>query len=599
MLSLEVRKKSGEAEVRRVTGALVTIGASSGNTLVVRARGVSGRHARIVEKDGGYFLDVFRGVEPVYVNGRETGACPIGIGDRISIGEAAITLLNGRPAGRATPSAELPVAAPDSSAGPRLTPSAGVPTQPVLSEAEYRGLRIEAYRKLKRGGDSTADELLEWLAAAFGLDGSAIGRLDPDGGFHVAASRFADPFQLPPSAAEDLKRAMGPLRVEGNPPLVFIATPARGGERKLVLAAEEAVRLPSRAAAFLEEVLQMADLAWSVDAVEKAGASAPPAPAPAEIVGVSDAMRRIVLDLPRIAQSKAPVLISGEVGTGKDLVAAAIHRESEVAAGPFVVVDCAAGSRVEEDLFGRPSGPGRTDRRRAGRIEEAGGGTLVLAEVGELPPAVQARLFDAIASASLADSSARVDVRWIATTSSSLLPAVESGAFRRDLYFRLAVLTVRLPSLAERPDDVPALFEHFVRRHAPAGLGPIEPDALNALLTYRYPGNARELENEVRRLAAVSGPTDPVTLDRLDARFREAEAGVVLHETDDLKRIVESVERQVIDRVMRKVEGNQSRGAELMNISRGSLIAKMGEYGIRDYRYLRRERKKGAVAGEE
>jgi DNA-binding NtrC family response regulator len=392
---------------------------------------------------------------------------------------------------------------------------------------------------------------------------------------------------------------MGPLRVDGERgPLVFFSSPARSGERKVVLAARETLRLPGRAASFVEEVAQLADLAWSsvgAPAAEPGPAEAASvAPPPeVEIVAASDVMRRLLLDVPRIARSKAPILISGEVGTGKDLIAAAIHRQSESAQGPFVVVDCSSMNRLEEEIFGRPS-PSRGDRRRTGRLEDAIGGTLVMNEIGYLPQAAQSRLLDTM-SAMAGEDEARGRIRWIATTSSNLLPAVESGTFRRDLYFRLAVLTVRLPSLAERREDIPALFEHFSRRHAPEGLGPIEPDALNALLTYRYPGNARELENEVVRLAAVCGPDDPIVLERLDTKFREAEAGLVLHEVDDLKKIVESVERQVIDRVMRKVEGNQSKGAELLNISRGSLIAKMADFGIRDYRYLRRERKRGAA----
>jgi len=319
----------------------------------------------------------------------------------------------------------------------------------------------------------------------------------------------------------------------------------------------------------------------------------PAPPQEVEIVAASDLMRRMVLDLPRIARSHAPVLISGEVGTGKDLIAAALHRKSDVASGPYVVVDCSSMNRLDEELFGRPGSAGRSDRKRAGKVDEATGGTLVLSEVGYLPQASQSRLLELMGG--LSGDGGRSKIRWIATTSTNLLPAVETGGFRRDLYFRLAVLTLRLPSLAERREDIPALFEHFVGRHSPSGLGPLEPDALNVLLTYRYPGNARELENEVVRLVAVCGPSEPITLDRLDPKFREAEVGLVLHEVDDLKKIVESVERQVIDRVMRKVEGNQSKGAELLNISRGSLIAKMSEFGIRDYRYLRRERKKGAA----
>ena len=602
MLSLEVRKKTGEAEVRRVTGPLVTIGASSGNQVVVRARGVSGRHARIVEKDSGYFLDVFRGVEPVFVNGKETLGGPLGIGDRITIGEAAITLLNGRPTGRITPVAEAETAAdPDPAPASRQTAQVSTAAaNPAFSETEYRGLRLDIFRRLKRETDPepAAREVAKFLSEELGPEEWTVGTLEPDGTFRTLASTFREGFEFPSRIAEDLRRAMGPVRIDHESgPLAFFASPARSGDRKVVLAARETLRLPGRAASFVEEIAQLADLAWSsVTAPAAEPAPAPPStepPAEVEIVAASDVMRRLLLDLPRIARSKAPVLISGEVGTGKDLVAAAIHRESEVARGPFVVVDCSSMNRLEEEIFGRAIAS-RGERRRTGRLDDAAGGTLVLNEVGYLPQAAQSRLLDTM-TAMASEEGARGRIRWIATTSTNLLPAVESGGFRRDLYFRLAVLTVRLPSLAERREDIPALFEHFSRRHAPAGLGSIEPDALNALLTYRYPGNARELENEVVRLAAICGPDDPIVLERLDTKFREAEAGLVLHEVDDLKKIVESVERQVIDRVMRKVEGNQSKGAELLNISRGSLIAKMADFGIRDYRYLRRERKRGAA----
>jgi DNA-binding NtrC family response regulator len=601
MLSLEVRKKTGEAEVRRVTGPLVTIGASSGNQVVIRARGVSGRHARIVEKDGGYFLDVFRGVEPVWVNGKETLGCPIGIGDRITIGEASLTLLNGRPAGRVTP---MPEAGEPESSPPRERPTSPLTIAPPapLTEAEYRGLRLDVFRRLKRETNvpASAADIISFLSGEIGPEEWTIGFLESDGAFRSLSSSFRDAFAFPSRLADDLRRAMGPLRVEAEGgALVFFASPGKGADRRVVLAAREVLRLPPRAAAFVEEVAQMSDLAWGTAPATPAAGSPDAAPAPApddvEIVAASDSMRRIVLELPRIARSKAPVLISGDVGTGKDLVAAALHRQSDVAAGPFAVVDCSSMNRVEEEIFGRPGPGSRGERRRPGKIDEAAGGTLVLNEIGSLSPSAQARLFDAIVSGISPGDGAKLNVRWIATTSTNLIPAVESGAFRRDLYFRLAVLTLRLPSLAERREDIPALFHHFVKRHASGVLGPVEPDALNALLTYRYPGNARELENEVVRLTAVLGPEDPVTLDRLDPKFREAEAGVILHEVDDLKKIVESVERQVIDRVMRKVEGNQSRGAELLNISRGSLIAKMADFGIRDYRYLRRERKRGSA----
>lgn len=609
MLSLEVRKKTGDGEVRRVSGPLVTIGASTGNQVVVRARGVAGRHARIVEKDGGFFLDVFRGVDPVFVNGRETQGCPVAIGDRITIGEASLTLLNGRPSARLTPvtgEAQNDDATSAAELAAHPTPPAGAvtpgPAPAGLTEAQYRGLRLELFRRLKhqQEPEAAAMDIARFLAQEIGPEEWAVGLLHSNGQFQLVASLFSGEFHFPQKITDDVRRAMGPLRVEDEgTPFVFIASPARAGDSRVVLAARELTRLPPRAAAFVEEAAQMADLAWSGVATPAQAEPEPPTlrPVPApppevDLVAVSDAMRRVALDLPRLARSKAPVLILGEVGTGKDLVAAAIHRRSESAAGPYIVVDCSAMMRLEDEIFGRTTAGGR---RHPGKLSEAAGGTLVLNEVGLLPQSAQARLFDAL---SLPDDPAHLRTRLIATSSSNLLPAVETGTIRRDLYFRLAVLTLRLPSLSERREDIPALFEHFVTIHAPQMPLPIEPDALNALLTYRYPGNARELENEVIRLTAVSAPGEVVTLERLDPKFRDAEAGVVLHEVDDLKKIVDSVEHQVIDRVMRKVEGNQSKGAELLNISRGSLIAKMSEYGIRDYRYLRRERKREAGPGD-
>ena len=182
-----------------------------------------------------------------------------------------------------------------------------------------------------------------------------------------------------------------------------------------------------------------------------------------------------------------------------------------------------------------------------------------------------------------------MDVRVIGTSSRPLTRAVEDGHFRDDLYFRLSALTLRIPPLKDRKEDLPALLDAFAARHGGPTAEQFDVEAMNALLGYGYPGNIRELENEMRRLAAQMGP-GPVTLAQLDQKFSGEHVELALKESDDLKEIVEKVERQVIERVMRKVRGNQSLGARLLNISRGSLIAKMKQYDIKGFPLPEKER---------
>jgi two-component system NtrC family response regulator len=253
-----------------------------------------------------------------------------------------------------------------------------------------------------------------------------------------------------------------------------------------------------------------------------------------------------------------------------------------------VAATAASPQALEEELLGAPAAGDR--RRRVGRLFEADGGTLLVEEVGDLPGPTQALLFRLLEAREVAAPDGRtvpVDVRVIGTTSRPLTRAVEDGAFRDDLYFRISALTLRLPPLKDRKEDIPALLDALAARHGGPVAEQFDVEAMNALLNYQYPGNVRELENEVRRLAAQVGP-GAITLADLDQKFSGEHVELALKESDDLKEIVEKVERQVIERVMRKVRGNQSLGARLLNISRGSLIAKMKEYDIKDFRYLKR-----------
>jgi hypothetical protein len=350
MLNLEVRKRAGGGEVHRIDGAAITIGASSGNEVVVRARGVAGRHVRISEKEGAYHLDLYKGAGGVSLNGHEFVGGPIGIGDRITIGEATITVLNAQP----TVSRLVLDPRPAS-----IAQAAAAPTAPS-TEVEFRDLRLAAYRICRDCAtrEELATELTDFLDREFPPTEWAVGEFSVSG-FRPLASTFRETPALPPRVLDDARAGERLARVESVAgTLTLIVEPPRNGSTLLALVVKETPRLPARTVLFLEEVVQLA--------------------------GISYAARGSI--------------------TGADPVAA---------------------------------------------------------------------------------------------------PHVES------------------------------------------------------------------------RETPVHDPSD---------------AEAVLRQTDDLKVIVETVEREVIDRAMRRVEGNQSRGAHVLNISRGSLIAKLKEYGIPDYRYLRRER---------
>ncbi len=349
MLNLEVRKKLGGGEVHRLDGAAITIGASSGNEVVVRARGVAGRHVRISEREGRYHLDLYKGAGLVSVNGREFAGGPIGVGDRITIGEATITVLHAQP----TVAASIA----EASVGPEVAPaSLALPA----TEVEFRALRLAAYRLCRDSAsrEELATELADFLDRELPPTEWAIGEFSLNG-FRPLASTFRENPALPPRVLEEARSGEGLARVESVAgTLTLIVEPPRNGATLLAILVKENPRLSARAVLFLEEIVAVAGIAFGAK----------------------------------------PGFAGGGV---------------EIAPRP---------------------------------------------EVRELP--------------------------------------------------------AREPSGAE----------------------------------------------------------------------------AVLRQTDDLKAIVETVEREVIDRAMRRVEGNQSRGAHVLNISRGSLIAKLKEYQIPDYRYLRRER---------
>jgi len=309
-------------------------------------------------------------------------------------------------------------------------------------------------------------------------------------------------------------------------------------------------------------------------------------------VGSSPTLQEMLRQVRRVAPTKTTVLLTGESGTGKELVARAIHDLSPRAAMPFVAVNCGAipSELIESELFGHVRGA-FTDasRDKKGLAAEADGGTLFLDEIGELPFALQVKLLrfleDEMVRRVGDTRSEKVDVRVVAATARDLARAVKDGQFREDLFYRLNVVNVRLPALRERPDDVPALVEHFLakyRRLRPeAPLQGVSPEALEVLRSHRWPGNVRELEHAVERAVVLAdGPV--VQEGDLPDEVRAAPAPGALAPGRDLsvKRAFRALEEQFIRAALDRTAGNRTRAAELLDLSYRALLYKIKEYGI-------------------
>ncbi|MFL5440196.1 MAG: sigma-54-dependent transcriptional regulator [Myxococcales bacterium] len=313
------------------------------------------------------------------------------------------------------------------------------------------------------------------------------------------------------------------------------------------------------------------------------------------IVGESPAMKRLLDALGRVAPKDITVLVRGETGTGKELIAALVHAESRRAQGPLVRFNCAAipGELAEAELFGHARGAftGAAQARR-GFFAQADRGTLVLDEVGELPFPLQAKFLRALQEGEIQPVGAgrveKVDVRVVACTNRNLLAEARAGRFREDLYYRLAVVELIVPPLGEHREDIPALVAEFARRYAERfGMEGVRlaPALVDALRSSDWPGNVRELENTVARLVALSngGEIGPQAFIAPPPRVTEPEAEGVPLDTDvtlTLREHLDTIERQMIVRTLAATTNNQSETARRLGISRSSLIDRMKKYGL-------------------
>ena len=376
---------------------------------------------------------------------------------------------------------------------------------------------------------------------------------------------------------------------------------AHGGTRLIALADRPSMGLALRAEKLgvldlLALPLKREALAIALARVRSAATEValplPPAEGDTEdhyaLVGQSPAMLEVYKVMARVASSTATVLILGESGTGKEVVARTIHQHGPAATGPFVAVNCAAipENLLESELFGHEKGAFTgAVARKIGRFEQAGGGTLFLDEIADMSLALQAKILRAVQEREIervgGGESIPVTVRLIAATNRNLQEAITQGRFREDLYYRLAVVTIQLPRLVDRGDDLLLLIGHFARlfgaRYRKA-IDALSDRALELLRNHQWVGNVRELRNVIER-AAIVVSDGTLRSEHLPDELRAEEPGVPDHTSGALPTLAEAEARHIA-RVLSHTGGQIGAAAEVLGIHRNTLTRKMKEYGL-------------------
>jgi two-component system response regulator AtoC len=313
-----------------------------------------------------------------------------------------------------------------------------------------------------------------------------------------------------------------------------------------------------------------------------------------DILAKSPRMQEIFRTITKIADYKTTILVTGESGVGKELVARAVHHRSSRRGGPFVPVNCGAipENLLESELFGHKKGA-FTDavHDRRGLFEEATNGTLFLDEIGELPLALQVKLLRVLEDERIRrvgdTKDVQVDVRIVAATHRDLTAETKAGRFREDLFYRLNVLHIHCPPLRDRREDIPLLIDHFLARNN-VRLGTrirgLDTEARRLLYEYAWPGNVRELENTIER-AMVLAESEQIVATDLSERIREARDPVQLQLASgelSVKKTMRIIEEILIRRALQKTKGNRTRAAEVLEISHRALLYKIKDYEITD-----------------
>jgi two-component system response regulator AtoC len=306
------------------------------------------------------------------------------------------------------------------------------------------------------------------------------------------------------------------------------------------------------------------------------------------IVGTSGKIQDVLRIVSRLKDNRAPVLIMGESGTGKELVARAIHFRGSLAKMPFIAVDCGTlvPTLMESELFGHHKGAFTGAlKSKSGLFQAANGGTIFLDEIGELPLEMQAKLLRVLQEREVrpvgSNEKVSVNVRVIAATNRDLEDAYRTGAFRKDLYFRLNVVTIRLPALREHRSDIPQLVHCFLDRYAPGRSIQVSTAVMKSFLQYDWPGNVRELENCIARALAL-GDDNMIDMEDLPPAIRDTqESGLIVENGSSLSTTaLADLERITIQRVFEQAHGDKALAGKMLGISRATLYRKLKRYNI-------------------
>ncbi|MDQ5911350.1 MAG: hypothetical protein QG599_3447 [Pseudomonadota bacterium] len=351
--------------------------------------------------------------------------------------------------------------------------------------------------------------------------------------------------------------------------------------RVMKLGADDFLEKPIDLARLLEKIQSLEQTLAVVEEAAEVRQQVAEAALPLAMVGDSPAMREVFSLVRRVAETPWSVLIRGETGTGKELIARLLHLLSPQHAAPFVEVNCAAipETLFESELFGHERGAFTgAARQRRGRFELAQGGTLFLDEVGELPSPLQAKLLRALQEKRISrvggEQDIAVDARVVAATNRDLRRMVEAGGFREDLFFRLNVFEIEVPPLRQRREDIPALVKLFVERYARRPVQ-LAPETLDVLMKYAWPGNVRELEHLIQRSLTLARGSLLRPLD-LPPEVRRIETG-----SGPLQERLDTVERDLLRSALEQADGVQTRAAEVLGISERVLRYKMAKHGLK------------------
>ena len=308
-----------------------------------------------------------------------------------------------------------------------------------------------------------------------------------------------------------------------------------------------------------------------------------------EIIGQSPEMKKVFSIIERVAKQDSTVLIEGESGTGKELVARAIHRQSRRADKPFIKVNCGALNEnlLESELFGHEKGSFTgAIRQKRGRFELANGGTLFLDEIGDISPTMQVKLLRVIQEQEFervgGEQTIKVDVRIISATNKNLAELIKNGLFREDLYYRLSVIPIKLPSLRERKSDIPLLANFFLQKilkNKPDLKKTIPSESMQLFLDYSWPGNIRELENLVERLVVIS-PAEEIEPELVAQQLGRTLVAPNRYDEGSLDQTISDYEKNLILQALKQAGGIKNKAAKLLGIRTSTLYYKMEKYGI-------------------